>query len=96
MKRILSAVLVLVMLFALVPSVTVGVFAEDEVIADRTQEPVIIKNGEYEFTINKTVFEVGEPILVSANSLESQGHTQKSAALEPCETNLQQRAESKK
>ena len=66
MKRILSAVLVLAMLFALVPAVTIGVSAEDGVTEDRTQEPVVIKNGEYEFTINKTVFEVGEPILVSA------------------------------
>lgn len=73
-KRALSFILCLCMLVCFLPVMAFSVLAEEEtqteteeVKPDRTGEAVTIVNGEFTFTINKTVFDVGEPILVSGS-----------------------------
>ena len=84
-KRALSWLLVLLFVLTLVPAVAFSAFAQDttelEPINEQTeqdeaqktnkaQSPVTITNGDYSLTINKTVFEVGEPIMVSATGTD--------------------------
>ena len=72
-KRTLYVLLAMVLVLGLAPILAFNTFAEE---AERqTYEesllPVTIVNGDYTFTINKTVFEVGEEIIVSASGPNS-------------------------
>ena len=67
------------MALGVIPSVAFTAFAsegevteETETLVDRTKEPVTITNGDYSLTVNKTVFEVGETIYVSATGAHAQ------------------------
>lgn len=78
-KRFLCLILALIMALGVIPSVAFTAFAsegevteETETLVDRTKEPVTITNGDYSLTVNKTVFEVGEPIYVSATGAHAQ------------------------
>ena len=72
-KRTFCFLFVLVLALGLAPAFAFNVHAEE--VADTTEKqtyeeslsPVTIVNGDYTFTINKTVFEVGEEIIVSAS-----------------------------
>lgn len=68
-KRIIGVCLALLMLLSLLPMLAISALADEggEVAADKTKEPVTIVNGDYSLTVNKTVFEVGEPIYVTAS-----------------------------
>ena len=74
-KRIFSFVLALALVFGILP---LSVFANEEETTEpqpKTYEecdaPVEIINGEYSFKINKTAFDVGEPILITASGPNS-------------------------
>ena len=74
-KRIFSFILALALVFGILP---LSVFANEEETTEpqpKTYEecdaPVEIINGEYSFKINKTAFDVGEPILITASGPNS-------------------------
>ena len=82
-KKSICFILVLIMMLGIIPLATITAFAENteneatqennanEETVDRTQERVTITNGDYSLSINKTSFEVGEPILVSGTGTDS-------------------------
>ena len=78
-KRGLSLLLALLFAVGLIPTFAFSVFSADvsttseateQAPVDKTAEPVTITNGDYSLTINKTAFEVGEPILVSGTGTD--------------------------
>ena len=68
-RKLLSILIVLVMVLGLVPAMALTVLADDtaEETTPAGSEPVTIENGDYYLTVNKTQFEVGEPIMVSGS-----------------------------
>ena len=78
MKRLLSFLIAFVMVLGIVPLAVLTVLAQEPAEAEETSapapsssEPVTITNGEYSLTVNKTQFDVGEPILVSGSALST-------------------------
>lgn len=75
-KRTLYILFTMVLALGLATVFAFNAFAEDmEVTEKQTYEesllPVTIVNGDYKLTINKTIFEVGEEIIVSASGPNS-------------------------
>ena len=75
-KKTVYILFVIALVLALIPVLSLNAFAEENETAEKqtyeeSLSPVTIVNGDYSFTINKTVFEVGEEIIVSASGPSS-------------------------
>lgn len=75
-KRTLSLLVCLAMIIGILPALAIGALAqEDTTTAPKTYEecdaPVEIVNGDFTLTVNKTTFDVGEEIIISASGPNS-------------------------
>ena len=65
MRKFLSIVIAIIMVLGMVPFASLSALATDEATSSQKNGAVTITNGSYSLTVNKTQFEVGEPIMVS-------------------------------
>ncbi len=65
LRNYLCALIAIVMVLSAMPFAALTAFADDDAASSQGNEPVTITNGSYSLTVNKTQFEVGEPIMVS-------------------------------
>ena len=71
MRKFLSLVIAVIMVLGVVPFSALTVLAQDNDTSEQTSEAVTITNGDYSLTVNKTQFEVGEEIIISATANSS-------------------------
>ena len=65
MRKILSFVIAVIMVLGVMPFASLTSIATDSVDSSQGSEPVTVTNGSYALSVNKTQFDVGEPIMVS-------------------------------
>ncbi len=65
MRKFLCMLIAIIMVVGVMQITALTSFADGDTSSSQGNEPVTITNGSYSLTVNKTQFDVGEPIIVS-------------------------------